>query len=378
MVQRGRSMGRGAVGAHGAHLGPPTGVASRRVPVDVRSSADARASVPSCTPSALVGSRLDGLLGDPSVSEVMLNGPGEVWVERHGAVVRSGVVVDRATLDALVERTVAAAGRRVDRSSPIVDVRLADGSRVNVVLAPLAPDGPCVTIRRFRTRSVALGEFGPSDVVGCITSLVEARANVVVSGGTGAGKTTFLNALAAAIDPRERVVTVEDTAELALPLPHVVRLEARPANADGRGGVTLRDLVRTVLRMRPDRIVVGECRGGEALDLVQAMHTGHRGTLGTLHANDPADALRRLETLVLLAGTGLAVEAVRVQIRSALDAVVHVARGSDGSRRIDAVALVERNERDGVRHVVRDGQLLVGADPPLCRQGVGHEARRAR
>lgn len=305
---------------------------------------------------------LGGLLADPDVTEIMVNGPGEVWVERHGCLARSGLVIDRPSIDALVERTVAAAGRRVDRASPIVDLRLHDGSRVNVVLAPLAVDGPCVTIRRFRARAVPLDAFAPPSVVALLVGLVRSRANLLVSGSTGAGKTTLLNALATAIPVAERVVTIEDTAELRLPLPHVVRLEARPASADGTGAVTLRDLLRTVLRMRPDRIVVGECRGGEALDLLQAMHTGHRGTLGTIHANDPLDALCRFETLVLLAGAGLPVVAVRDQIDTALDAVIHVGRGRDGARQVETVGLVDTSEPSRVRLVVARGQLL--ADRP--------------
>jgi pilus assembly protein CpaF len=303
---------------------------------------------------------LEPLLADPEVSDVLVNGPGEVWVERHGCLARSGLVIDRDAFDALVERSVAAAGRRVDRASPIVDLRLHDGSRVNVVLAPLAVDGPCVTIRRFGARAVPLDAFATAPVVALLVGLVRSRANVLVSGSTGAGKTTLLNALATAVPADERVVTIEDTAELRLPLPHVVRLEARPPSADGTGAVTLRDLVRTVLRMRPDRIVVGECRGGEALDLVQAMHTGHRGTLGTIHANGPLDALRRLETLVLLAGVGLPVAAVRDQVDSALDAVVHVARGADGARRVDAVGILDSSLPGRVRLVVEHGHLLAG------------------
>lgn len=308
----------------------------------------------------LPGGVLGSLLADADVTEIMVNGPGEVWVERHGCLARSGVLIDRPAIDALVERTVAAAGRRVDRASPIVDLRLHDGSRVNVVLAPLAVDGPCVTIRRFRARALPLDAFAAAPVAALLVGLVRSRANLLVSGSTGAGKTTLLNALATAIPAAERVVTIEDTAELRLPLPHVVRLEARPASADGTGAVTLRDLVRTVLRMRPDRIVVGECRGGEALDLLQAMHTGHRGTLGTIHANDPLDALRRLETLVLLAGSGLPVVAVRDQIDSALDAVIHVGRGADGARHIESVGVLDVSARARVRLVVRHGRLLAG------------------
>ena len=283
---------------------------------------------------------LEPLLADPTVDEVMLNGGGEVWVERHGRLVCTEVVVDEPTALALIERIVAPLGLHVDRSSPLVDARLPDGSRVNAVVRPLAVDGPCLTIRRFGARTVALGEVTTPGTAAFLAWAVSARANLLVCGGAGAGKTTLLNALAAEIGDRDRVVTIEDAAELRLPGRHVVRLEARPPSAEGAGEVRIRELVRNALRMRPDRIVVGEVRAGEALDMLQAMNTGHEGSLSTCHANSPADALRRLETLVLMGDVALPLAAVREQVRSALDLVVQIARRPDGSRRVVAVAEV--------------------------------------
>lgn len=290
---------------------------------------------------------LDAVLADPEVTEVMINGPGIAYVERSGVLGRVELDLDADEILGIVERVVGPLGLRLDRSSPIVDARLADGSRLNAVLPPLAVDGPCVTIRRFRAEPVTLEAFGAGpEVCGRLVRLVRSGWNVLVAGGTGAGKTTLLNALSSFIDPGERLVTVEETAELRLAHAHWVRLEARPANAEGAGQVTVRDLVRTALRMRPDRLLVGEVRGGEALDMLQALNTGHDGSLSTVHANGPAEALLRLETLVRFADAGLPVEAVRAQIATALDAVVMVRRGSSGARRIDSVSEV-RAEPDG-------------------------------
>jgi pilus assembly protein CpaF len=300
---------------------------------------------------------LEAVLADPSVSEVMVNGPGPVWVERDGRLARLPVELDTPTIEHLIERVVGPLGLRVDRSSPLVDARLPDGSRVNVVVPPLAVDGPCVTIRRFAARPIALPAVCPPGVAPLLAWAVDARLNVVVSGGTGAGKTTLLNALAAEVPPTERVVTVEDAAELRLPGDHVVRLEARAPNAEGVGGVGVRDLVRNALRMRPDRIIVGECRGGEALDMLQAMNTGHEGSLSTCHANSPADALRRLEVMVLTGTVAVPLEAVREQVDAALDLVVQVARRADGSRGIVAVAEVDRTVPGRVR-LLADGAGL--------------------
>ncbi|HEX2578272.1 MAG TPA: CpaF family protein [Aquihabitans sp.] len=283
---------------------------------------------------------LEALLADPEVTDVLVNGPGPVWVERHGRLTATSTTLDRATIDLLVERIVAPLGRRVDPASPVVDARLADGSRVHVVVPPLAIDGPCLTIRRFSVRRIELAEVAPPPVVALLRWAVRARANVLVSGGTGSGKTTLLNALAASIPAGERIVTVEDAAELRLAADHVVRLETRPSSVEGVAPVSCRDLVRNALRMRPDRLIVGEVRGGEALDMVQAMNTGHDGSLSTLHANGADDALRRLETLVLLAGVGLPLDAVRDHLRSAVDLVVHIARDGTGRRRVTEVAEV--------------------------------------
>lgn len=300
---------------------------------------------------------LEPLLAEPAVTEVMVNGPGPVWVERLGSLERTEVTVSGRDVELLVERILGPLGLRADRSSPMADARLADGSRVNVVVPPLAVDGPCVTIRRFGARAVPLEALCPPGVAPLLRWAVGARANVVVSGGTGAGKTTLLNALGAQLPARERIVTVEDTAELRLPHPHVVRLEARPPSAEGSGAVTLRQLVRNALRMRPDRIVVGEVRGPEALDMLWAMNTGHEGSLSTCHANSPLDALRRLELMVLGAGLDLPLAAVRDQLTSAVDLVVQVARLADGTRRVVAVAeVVDPPRRD---HRVR---VLAGPD----------------
>jgi pilus assembly protein CpaF len=302
---------------------------------------------------------LEPLLADPTITEVMLNGGGQVWVERGGSIEEVDVAVDEATALRLIERIVSPLGLRIDRSSPMVDARLPDGSRVNAVVRPLAVDGPCLTIRRFGSRAVPLHDFAEGPVVDLMRRAVTDRRNIVVSGGTGAGKTTLLNALAGEIPERERVVTIEDAAELRLPGRHVVRLEARPANADGLGSVPVRDLVRNALRMRPDRIVVGEVRGAEALDMLQAMNTGHEGSLSTCHANGPDDALRRLETLCLLAGLELPLAAVREQVVGAVDLVVQVARGVTGARRVVAVGEPVRHEGTvRCRAVVRRGQVV--------------------
>jgi pilus assembly protein CpaF len=281
---------------------------------------------------------LEPLLSDPEVTEVMISGRGRVWVERGGALHRVPLVLEGPAVEHLIEKIVGPLGLRVDRASPMVDARLADGSRVNAVVPPLAVDGPCLTIRRFAARAIPLAAFCPPPVAALLGSAVHARMNILVSGATSSGKTTLLNALAAEIPAGERIVTVEDAAELRLPQDHVVRLEARPPNAEGAGEVRVRDLVRNALRMRPDRIVVGEVRDAAALDMLQAMNTGHEGSLSTCHANGPLDALRRLETMVLMGEVGLPLVAVRDQIASALDLVVQVARRPGGSRAVVEVA----------------------------------------
>ena len=297
---------------------------------------------------------IEPFLRDPSVSEIMVNGPGPVWVERLGRLEATNTILDTETIELLIEQAVAPLGRRIDRSSPMVDARLADGSRLNAVVPPVAVDGPYVTIRRFSVRPVPLEDFASQGVVAALRWAVAARCNLVVSGGAGAGKTTLMNALAASIAPGERVVTVEDAAELALASDHVVRLEARPADSDGVVSVTIRQLVRNALRMRPDRIIVGEVRGAETLDMLQAMNTGHEGSLSTCHANSPADAMSRLETMVLLDGGAVPLAAVREQIVAAVDMVVHVSRRADGRRRITSVAEIDRSEGgDGSRPRLR-------------------------
>lgn len=283
---------------------------------------------------------LEPLLTDPAVTEVMVNGPGRVWVERAGRLEQTDVVVDGPAIARLVERVVAPLGLRADRGSPCADARLPDGSRVHVVLPPLALDGPCVTIRRFSARPLSLDEFCAPPVAALLRQAVVDRRNILVAGATSSGKTTLLNALAAHIPPGHRIVTVEEAAELRLPQEHVVRLEARPPNAEQAGEVRVRELVRNALRMRPDRLIVGEARGPEAFDLLQAMNTGHDGSFSTLHANSPPDALRRLETMVLLADVAIPLTAVRQQIAAAVDVVVHVARRAGGRRAVVEVAEV--------------------------------------
>ena len=283
---------------------------------------------------------IEPLLADPQVSDVLVNGPGPVWIERSGRLERTALQLDRSAIDLLVERVVAPLGLRADRTTPVVDARLPDGSRVHVVLPPLAVDGPAVTIRRFRAAAIPLGDFCPPAVADLLVAAVDAGLNMVVCGGTGAGKTTLLNALCGHLAFGERVVTVEDTAELRLPGDHVVRLETRPATPDGLAAVEVRELVRAALRMRPDRIVVGEVRGAEALDMLQAMNTGHDGSLSTVHANGTADALRRIETMALMGAIDLPLTAVREQVLGAIDLLVQVVRGPNGARLVAEVAEV--------------------------------------
>lgn len=324
---------------------------------------------------------LEPVLADPAVTEVMVNGAGPVWVERAGRLEKTTATLSRRDVELLIERIVGPLGLRADRTSPVADARLLDGSRVNVVVPPLAIDGPCLTIRRFGARAIPLADLCPPGVAELLRWAVAAQSNVIVSGGTGAGKTTLLNALAGCLPPDARIVTVEDTAELRLHHSHVVRLESRPATADGVGGTGIRDLVRNALRMRPDRIVVGEVRGPEALDMLWAMNTGHEGSLSTVHANSPVDALRRLELMVLSAGLELPLAAVRDQLTSALDLVVQVARVPGGGRRVVAVSEVvdppSRSERvralagpTGVHALPVRPARAAGApapDPEWCR-----------
>lgn len=297
---------------------------------------------------------LQRLLDDDSVTEIMVNSFNRVYVERHGQLVlTNSSFTSEDHLRRIIERIVAKVGRRIDESSPLVDARLMDGSRVNAVVPPLAVNGSCLTIRKFsRTplRVSDLVEFGTmtQQMSELLQACVDARLNILVSGGTGTGKTTLLNVLSSFIPAGERIVTIEDAVELNLQQAHVVRLESRPPNIEGSGEVTIRDLVRNALRMRPDRIVVGECRGGEALDMLQAMNTGHDGSISTLHANTPRDALARLETLVLMAGMDLPLRAIREQVTSALDLIVQIARLRDGTRRITQITEVLGLENDTV------------------------------
>ena len=295
---------------------------------------------------------IQGLLDDPDVTEIMVNGPKRVYVERSGKLSCSRVVfTDEAHLRRVIEKIVAQVGRRVDEATPMVDARLPDGSRVNAVLAPLAIGGPFLTIRKFAKDPYTVADlirFGTfsAPVAEFLDACVKGRMNIIVSGGTGTGKTTTLNVLSSFIPEDERVVTVEDAKELQLRQDHVLSLESRPPNVEGKGEVRIRDLVRNALRMRPDRIVVGECRGGEALDMLQAMNTGHDGSLTTVHANTPRDSLSRIETMVLMAGMDLPVRAIREQMASAIHLIVQLGRLRDGTRRVTHISEVQGMEGD--------------------------------
>jgi len=324
---------------------------------------------------------LQELLDRAEVSEIMVNGHQQIFVERNGRLERTGRTFDsEGHLRAVIDRMVRSSGRRVDQSSPMVDARLPDGSRLNVVLPPLAVDGPSVTIRKFTAQHLTssdLVERGAlsREAAEFLSEAVSQRRNIIVSGGTGTGKTTMLNVLSSHIARSERVVTVEDAVELQLDMPNIIRLESRPANTEGAGAVTIRDLVRNSLRMRPDRIVVGEVRGAEALDMLQAMNTGHDGSLSTLHANNPRDAIRRLETMVLLGGVDLPLRAIREQVASAVDLIVQLTRGSDGSRFVSSITEVVGLEGDVVSTAeLFNRSLNSAADraalPPLVSTGV--------
>ena len=297
---------------------------------------------------------LDPLLADATVDEIMCNGYDDIYVERRGKIERTDArFADETHFRQVIEKIVSAIGRRVDEGSPMVDARLPDGSRVNAILPPLAIHGPVMTIRKFAERPYTVTDLVANhtltmDAAVFLEACVRARLNVLISGGTGSGKTTMLNVVSSFIPETERVITIEDAAELQMQQPHVITLESRPPNAENRGAVTIRDLVRNALRMRPDRIVVGEVRGAEALDMLQAMNTGHEGSLTTVHANSPRDVVSRLETMVLMAGFDLPVRAIREQIASAVDLIVHTERLADGSRRVMAVTEVQGTEGDVV------------------------------
>ncbi|HZI60551.1 MAG TPA: CpaF family protein [Pyrinomonadaceae bacterium] len=297
---------------------------------------------------------LEPLLKDPTVSDILVNSHNTIYIERRGKIESTNVrFKDDEHLMRVIERIVSSVGRRIDESSPMVDARLQDGSRVNAIIPPLSIDGPVLSIRRFgsdplRMVSLIENQALTKDIADMLQMVVHARLNVLISGGTGAGKTTLLNALSAFIPENERIVTIEDSAELQLQQPHVVRLETRPPNIEGRGEVTQRDLVRNSLRMRPDRIVIGEVRGGEAIDMLQAMNTGHDGSLTTIHANTPRDALARLETMIQMTGMRLSDRAMRQQVASAINLVVQVARLSDGSRRVTSISEITGMEGETI------------------------------
>ena len=301
---------------------------------------------------------LEELLEDNSVSEIMVNGPNNVYVERNGKLTLTNMqFMDDASVMAIIERIVSPIGRRIDESQPYVDARLPDGSRVNAIIPPLALSGPTITIRKFSKKKLTVEDFikfgtWTHNAAEFMRACVMMRKNIIVAGGTGSGKTTLLNLLSSFIPSDERIVTVEDAAELRLAQPHVIRLEARPPNIEGRGAITIRDLVKNCLRMRPDRIIVGECRGGEALDMLQAMNTGHDGSLTTVHANSPRDVIARLETMVLMSGMELPSRAIREQIASAVDIIIHESRLSDGSRKV--VAISEVTGMEGQQIVMQD------------------------
>ena len=352
----------------------------RRVEEELRSAlsaepvpmslADTEALVRDVTDDVIGYGPIDRYLKDPAITEVMVNGPEEVYVERLGKIHKVPVsFVDTSHLRRIIDKIVSQVGRRVDESTPMVDARLPDGSRVNAVVHPLAIGGPFLTIRKFSKDPLQVNdlvELGTLDheVARFLEACVKGRLNVVVSGGTGTGKTTLLNVLSGFIPHDERIVTVEDAKELQLRQEHVLSMEARPPNIEGRGEVTIRDLVRNSLRMRPDRIVVGECRSGEALDMLQAMNTGHDGSLTTIHANSPRDALARIETMTLMAGFDLPIRAIREQMASALDLVVHLTRLRDGTRRVTHVTEVQGMEGDVI--IMQDVFLFdwsMGVDP---------------
>ena len=300
---------------------------------------------------------LHELMEDDLITEIMVNGPGNVLIERDGRIAATDIVLGLPEVERIIERVVTPLGLNIDRRRPFGDARLADGTRVNIVVPPLALDGPYLTFRRFRAKGLSLEEFATFGTASLLKWLVRTKANIVISGGTGTGKTTLLNALAAAIPLGERIVTIEDAAELQLESDHVVRLETRPANADGVGAIDARALLRNALRMRPDRIIIGEARGSEVMDMLQAMNTGHEGSLSTCHANSATDAMRRLEMMALLHSNGLSLEAIRSQISASVDAIVHLSRTSEG-RRIAAVAEVSKNAEAKVRLLADEAGLF--------------------
>ena len=294
------------------------------------------------------------LLKDPTISDILINGPKNVYCERRGKMEKTNVVFrDNKHLMQIIDRIISKVGRRVDETCPMVDARMSDGSRFNAIIPPLALDGACVSIRRFGANPLKLEDllnfkaFTP-EMVMLLEGAIKARLNILISGGTGSGKTTLLNTLSSFIPNTDRIVTIEDAAELQLQQDHVVRLETRPPNIEGKGAITATDLVRNALRMRPERIIIGECRGSEALDMLQAMNTGHEGSMTTLHANSPRDALARLETMIMMAGFELPLKAMRAQIASAIDLVVQASRLQGGPRKVTCITEIVGMEQDTV------------------------------
>ncbi|MEP7113890.1 MAG: ATPase, T2SS/T4P/T4SS family [Ilumatobacteraceae bacterium] len=309
---------------------------------------------------------LERWLDDAAIDEVIVNGGGDVWIERAGKLLRVATMSSSAVATA-IEHILRPIGRRIDRTNPTVDARLPDGSRVCAVIEPVAVDGPCLTIRRFALRPLPLSAFTSHDGAALLRNIVASRCNVLVSGATSSGKTTLLNALAALVPATERIITLEDIAELRLPHPHVVRLETRPASAEGTGEITLAQLLRTALRMRPDRLVLGEVRGAEAVQLVQAMNTGHDGSMSTMHANSAADAVARLCSLVLQEVPGWPLDAIHDQVRRSIDVVIHVGRSVDNERRVIEVCESDLSA-DGLRLCRLVDQTLVTAPLRRVRQ----------
>ncbi|HET7130052.1 MAG TPA: CpaF family protein [Gaiellaceae bacterium] len=335
---------------------------------------------------------LEQLIGDPTVSEIMVNGHGQIWIERDGLLTETALqFADNAQLRRIINKMVGQVGRRIDESSPMVDARLPDGSRVNAIISPLSLSGPLLTIRRFAADRFDLPELVNIGTLSQRSTdflcwCIQAELNILVSGGTGTGKTTMLNALSAAVPERDRIVTIEDAAELQLKQRHVLRLESRPKNIEGEGEITIRDLVRNALRMRPDRIIVGEVRGAEALDMLQAMNTGHEGSLSTVHANSPRDALSRIETMVLMAGYDLPLRAIRHNISSALDLILQIERLDDGTRHVTAISEVQRMEGDVItlqplfefklERFTEDGKVVGDLMPTGLRPSFLHKFKR--
>lgn len=320
---------------------------------------------------------LEALVRDEDITEIMVNGPHGVYVEKEGRIARCDILLDGdEDLYRIIDRIIGPLGLHVDEASPFVDARLPDGSRVNVILPPLSLLGPVLTIRKFRRRPYGIDELVSSGTLTCgqaafLAAAVEDKRNLVISGGAGTGKTTLLGAFSSCIGTDERVITLEDAAELRLQQPHVIPLETRAPNLEGKGEVTLRDLLRNALRMRPDRIIIGEVRGPEALDLLQALNTGHRGSMTTVHANSPFDALSRLETMALTAGIGLPARAVRDQIEQAVDVLVHMERAACGKRRVSEMAVIARGQEGGARLVpVPSAAPSPPADEPACLKPV--------